>query len=185
MNRLLLYLICSFTSCVICLAQNSNKYNSVLVVNSKVLFSKTIIPSKRLADDDLYQKLKEWATNNYGKDPFVSSVRYDSKTKNIIAKSRIELALPVKKGVNEKMIMRYRINGIIKDGKYIFEITEITYMYENSEENLLPKVIRSEDFITDAALNKNDGLSTLRLNTRNRTLQYINQMSESLDVVFR
>lgn len=182
MNRLLLCIIGSLTS-VICLAQSA-KFNDVAVVNAKVVFTKDIMPAQRLSNGALYEKLNEWAVNNYGKDPFISSLRSDPKNEQIIVKSRIELSLPANRGTNEKMIMRYRINAMVRNGKYIFEITEISYLYENSNEKRLPKVIRAEDFITDGA-QRQDDLSDLRMNTRNRTLQYVNKMSENLDVVFK
>lgn len=183
MNRLLLCIIYSLTS-IICLAQ-SVKFKDVVVVNERVLFTKDIIPAQRFSDDALYKKLNDWAVSNYGKDPFMSSVRSDSKNNEIIAKSRIEFSLPTNRSSNEKIIMRYRINGMVRNGRYIFEITEISYMYENANEKRLPKVVRAEDFITNEAQRKQDDLSDIRINTRNRTLQYVNKISENLDIVFK
>ncbi|MDR1089447.1 MAG: hypothetical protein LBL79_00080, partial [Prevotella sp.] len=90
------------------------RFTKVPVIEEKVTFIKEIPMKDGISASDNYKLLKQWATDNYGRDPFISSVRYDGVNQEFIAKSRIELLLPANsKGVREKMIMRYRINGFL------------------------------------------------------------------------
>lgn len=159
---------------------------SVPLVQGKIVFLKEIPSKKGISAEDNYNILKDWAKENYGKDPFISSVRYDAKNNEIIAKSRIELLLPANsKGVREKMIMRYRINGFLFEDKCVLEITDITYMYQNTKgDKTLPKVIRGEDFITDDALRTSDHLEELRQNTRKSTLYFLNELTKEFESKF-
>jgi hypothetical protein len=83
------------------------------------------------------------------------------------------------------MIMRYRINGFLFKDKCVLEITEISYLYENSKKNkLLPRVMRAEDFITDKAIATEDELQEYKTNTQKSTLYFLNELSESFETQF-
>lgn len=188
MKKYLLHIICSLLS-VACYAQVvhlEEKFTEVPVIDGKVTFLKEIPLKASLSKDANYKIMKDWAIVNYGKDPFISSLRHDTKNKEFIAKSRIELLLPVNsKGVQEKMVMRYRINGFIFQDKCVLEITEISYMYENANKNkLLPRVIRAEDFITDAAIAIDDEVKEYKENTRKSSLFFLNEISEDFEKQF-
>lgn len=162
------------------------KFTLVPLVEEKVTFLKEIPTKQDMSKEENYNLLKDWAIEKYGKDPFYSSLRHDSKNQEFISKSRIELILPANaKGVREKMIMRYRINGFIFQDKCVLEITEISYLYENSNKNkLLPRIIRAEDFITDEAVATNDDVKEYRENTRKSTLFFLDELSESFEQQF-
>lgn len=162
------------------------QFIKVPVIDEKVTFMKEIPVKEGISESDNYKLLKEWATDNYGRDPFISSVRNDAAKQEFIAKSRIELLLPPNsKGVREKMIMRYRINGFLFKNKCVLEITEISYLYENSKVNrLLPRVMRAEDFITDKAVATEDGLQEYKINTRKSTLYFLDELSKSFESKF-
>lgn len=188
MLRLTLYMIFSFLS-ISCFSQvikQGESFSTVPLVQGKVVFLKEVAAKKGFSSEANYNILRDWAKNNYGRDPFISSVRYDSRNREIIAKSRIELLLPANaKGVREKMIMRYRINTFMFDDKCVLEITDISYMYQNTKgDKTLPKVIKGEDFITDAALDLNDELRELRINTRKSTLFFFNELSKDFERQF-
>ncbi|WP_108822727.1 DUF4468 domain-containing protein [Dysgonomonas sp. Marseille-P4361] len=167
-------------------AKQGEKFNSVPVIEEKVTFLKEVSLVESMSADGNYTLLKDWAIENYGKDPFLSSVRHDTKNKEFIAKSRIELLLPAnKKGVREKMVMRYRINGFIFQDRCVLEVTDISYLYENSSKNkLLPRIIRAEDFITDNAINIDDEVKEYRENTRKSTLFFLNELGENFEKHF-
>lgn len=160
----------------------------VYVINGKVTFLKEVPAPQKYSKSANFQSLKEWAKEQYGKDPFISSVRYDSKRNEIIAKSRIELLLPPdSKNVIENFIMRYRVNGYIFDDRCVLEITDITYMYQKVEgykSKSLPKIVKAEDFITDTAIARDDELTEIKINVRKSTLQFINQLNKNFEVVF-
>ncbi|MDR2954461.1 MAG: hypothetical protein LBV43_05220 [Prevotella sp.] len=159
---------------------------SIPVIEDKVTFLKEIPLKKELSEDDNYKLLREWAISKYGKDPFISSLRHDKRNKEFIAKSRIELLLPENsKGVREKMVMRYRMNGFLFQDKCVLEITEISYMSENASKNkILPRINRAEDFISDAALEKNDEIKEYRENTRKATLYFLDEIGEDFEKKF-
>jgi len=166
--------------------KQGEKFTKVPVIEGKVTFLKEIPFKKELSAEENYKLLREWAIVNYGKDPFISSIRHDPDNKEFIAKSRIELLLPANtKGIREKMIMRYRINGFVFRDKCILEITEISYLYDNSKNNkLMPRLIRAEDFIADESLAIKDGLEEFRVNTKKSTLFFLDEISEDFEKKF-
>lgn len=159
------------------------RFTKVPVIEGKVTFMKEIPMKSGVSANDSYNLMKQWATDNYGRDPFISSVRHDGANQEFIAKSRIELLLPANaKGIREKMIMRYRINGFVFKDKCVLEITDISYLYENSNKNMvLPRVIRAEDFITDKAIAIDDEQQEYKVNTRKSTLYFLDELSESFE----
>lgn len=188
MKKYLLHIICCLLSVASYaqVVQQGEEFTNVSIIEGKVIFLKEIPLKTGISKDANYKILKDWAILNYGKDPFISSLRHDSKDQEFIAKSRIELLLPPNsKGVQEKMVMRYRINGFIFQDKCVLEITEISYLYENANKNkLLPRVIRAEDFITDAAIAKDDEVKEYKENTRKSTLFFLNEISEDFEKQF-
>lgn len=187
--RKYLYFIVAFFLSANCFAQvvkQGEKFTIVPEIEGKVTFLKEVPIVGSMSSDGNYTLLKDWALEKYGKEPFVSSIRYDTKNREFIAKSRIELLLPPNStGVREKMVMRYRINGFIFQDKCVLEITDISYLYENSSKNkLLPRIIRAEDFITDNAINIDDEVKEYRENTRKSTLFFLNEIGESLEKHF-
>lgn len=182
----LIAFVFSFTASYAQVVKQGQKFEDVTEVNGKVVFLKEIPLKKGFSKDFNFQLLRDWAKKNYGKDPFISSVRYDVKNYEIIAKSRIELLLPANsKGVREKMTMRYRVNAFIFEDKCVLELTEMTYMYQNtSPDDKLPRVIRAEEFITNKVIDANGDYQELKLNTRKSTLYFINELAEEFTSVF-
>lgn len=188
MNRLFLSIVFSFLS-TLCFAQvvrQGEVFTDVFIVDDKVAFIKEIPLVANTTLEANFKVLNEWAKVNYGKDPFVSSVRSDSKKKEIISRSRVELLLPVNSGgIREKIIMRYRVNGFLYQDKCVLEITDIAYLYENQDKaKQLPKVIRAEEFIINDALLIKDDLQEFRINTRKSTLFFLNDLAKNLETHF-
>lgn len=189
MKKFLIYIVCSLIS-VTCFAQvikQGQKFTSIPVFEGKVTFIKEIPAKPNLSIEDNYKILKDWAGTKYGKDPFISSIRYGYQNHEFIAKSRIELLLPAdSKGVREKMIMRYRVNGFLFQDKCVLEITDISYLYENSGKgNLLTRIIRAEDFITNDAIKASDGFQELKVNTSKSTLYFLNELNEDFENIYK
>lgn len=187
MKKFILYITCSLLS-ITCFSQvvrQGEQFTIVPVLEGKVIFMKEIPLKGELSVDGNYKLLKEWAAVNYGKDPFISSIKYNLDNKEFIAKSRIELLLPANsKGEREKMIMRYRVNGFIFQNKCVLEIIDISYLYENSGRgNLLSRVIRAEDFITDKAL-EDENFLEIKTNTRKSTLYFLNELGSDFENKF-
>lgn len=188
MKKLIFYIICLFLP-AICFSQivkEGEVFEKVPHVDNKVIFLKEVSAKKDLSKDDNYKILRAWAIENYGKDPFISSIRHDQKNNEFIAKSRIELLLPANSnGIREKMIMRYRINGFLFQDKCVLEVTEISYLYENSsKDKKLPRIIRAEEFITDDAIALVDEVQEFRVNTRKSTLYFLNELGKEFETLF-
>lgn len=160
-------------------------FKDVPVLNNKVAFVKEVKFNNGKSAAENFEILREWARSNYGKDPFVSSVRYDARKNEIVAKSRIELVLPENSyGVREKMVMRYRVDGFIFDDKCVLEITDMSYLHEDAKSKKLPRVIRAEDFITDAIIEEAGPLKELRINARKSTLYFLNTLGKDFEEQF-
>lgn len=189
MNKYLLviaYLLFSVTGFAQVVKQGE-KFMDVTEVEGKVVFLKEIQLKEPLAVEKNYEILQEWAKVNYGKDPFISSIRYDSKNHEIIAKSKIELVLPIDtRGVREKMVMRYRLNAFLFQGKCILEITDISYLYENADSanQPFPRIVRAESFITDKKLEEIGTHLEFKQNARKSTLYFLNELSKDLETKF-
>lgn len=183
MKKLTLFtigLVCALTS-VAQITKQNELFETVPIIEGKAVFIKEVAP-KKVEIEDAYSLIESWARDNYGRDPFISSARFDAVKKEVVAKSRIELLLPENsKGVRKKMIMRYRIDSFIKEDKCVLQITELSYLLENSRERKLPRVIRAEDFITASKVLEVDELQELRVNTRKSTLFFLNELSKEFE----
>ena len=189
MKKLLLFFIYTIipTICFSQAVKQNEKFAEVPVVQGKVIFLKEIPLKKNISKEENYEILKKWATVNYNKNPFISSVRHDPKNHEFIVKSREELILPANsKGAREKIVMRYRINGFLFQDKCVMEITEIAFMTENNQnKEQLSKFIRAEDFITNEAISIKDEIAEYRINTRIVMLEYLNKIAKDFENQFR
>lgn len=166
------------------ITRQNELFTNVILINNKVAFVKEVTVDEQTTKKN-YGILKEWAKKNYGKDPFISSARYDDKKNEILANSRIELILPENRfGVREKMVMRYRINGFLINDKCVLEITDLSFLHENSKDKKLPRVIRAEDFISDRSIAIDDDLKELRVNTKKSTLYFLNALGKEFEELF-
>lgn len=185
-NILLTVLLFSFSVIYSQIVKQDEKFVDVTEVENKVVFLKEVPLKKIYSKEFNYDLLKGWAKKNYGKDPFISSVRYDNKNFEIIAKSKIELLLPANsRGIREKVIMRYRINCFIFQDKCVLELRDISYNCQNTKDKEgLPKVIRAEDFITNKIIDAVADHQELKLNTRKSTLYFVNELTGDFAKVF-
>lgn len=166
------------------ITRQNELFKNITFINNKIAFVKEVTVDEE-APKKNYNILKEWAKKSYGKDPFISSVRYDDKKNEILANSRIELILPENRfGVREKMVMRYRINGFLINDKCVLEITDLSFLYENSKDKKLPRVIRAEDFISAQSIAIDDDLKELRVNTKKSTLYFLNALGKEFEELF-
>lgn len=128
-----------------------------------------------------FQKLKEWAKINYGSDLFGSSVKNDRKNNETMIKSKIELLLPANsEGLEDKIVMNYRLNIFLIKNKCVFEIKNITYNYKNTSDGLVKKNFEAIDMISENALSQNDKWRELRIATQKATFQYFNTLADDL-----
>lgn len=160
---------------------------TISLVEGKVAFIRELPLPSDDSKEQAFEKIKNWTTENYGKDPFLSSIMVDKKDLEVIAKSRIELLLPVdSKGVRERFVMRYRINCYVIEGKCILELIDIALLYQtnkgDAKSNKIPRIVRAENFISDQVINIDDELSEVRLNTKKSMLYFVNQLFKNFEV---
>lgn len=163
------------------IVKDGDSFADVVTVDGNVVFIKEI--NLQTKSPATFSKLKDWAKENFGKDPFVSSVRYDQKNEEIIAKSRIELLLPPdSKNVREKVVMRYRLNAFLFQNKCVIEVKSISYMLDSSKKTIAGQaVVKAEDMIADGAIKAEDPLAELKANTRKSTIYFLNELVEGLE----
>lgn len=166
------------------IVKSDEVFENVYTFDGKVVFIKQIQPGSSNLDKN-YFALKEWARINFAKDPFNSSVDYNDKSKKITAQSRIELLLPEnEKGVREKIIMKYRLNGFFDGDLCIVEISNISFINDSKANvNTLQQKIKAEDLITDQAILINDTNKETRTNVRKNALYFFNDLVNSLQNV--
>jgi hypothetical protein len=156
-------------------------FKNVPLENGKVVFRREL-KLNSANEEANFEALRVWARDNYGKDPFISSVRYDRKNMLITAKSRIELLLPLNsKNIREKIVMRYRIDVNLVGKQCTVVFREISFLYENPmKTTILPKISKAEAIISDQAITIQDEREELRANIRKSTLYFINQTCHEL-----
>lgn len=186
MKRILFFIICIISTVTVSaqITRQNELFKDVPVVNNKVAFVKEVKLQGKSTSEN-FEILREWAKVNYGKDPFISSVRYDARKNEIVAKSRVELVLPENsQGIREKIIMRFRVDGFIFDDKCILEISDLSYLHENAKSKKLPRVIRAENFITNELIEEENPLRELRINARKSTLYFLNSLGKGFEEQF-
>jgi len=131
-----------------------------------------------------YNRLKEWIKQNYTHDLVNTGIVYYNDQQKVVVKSKVELLLELLniENVAEKAVMNYQLSAFIRDGKCIFEITDITYKIRNAMPSI-KKRITAENFITKEALLTKDNYSKEKQETLKGTLFYFNNLAKSLEDV--
>ena len=84
------------------IGQNVVGFNSVPVVNGKVIFEQfVVINSKQSAEQD-YAQLQKWVKSKYNESPLLSSIRFDDKSNLITVSAGTNLALPANNSGDRK-----------------------------------------------------------------------------------
>lgn len=165
--------------------KSGDVFRSIYVFKGKVVFVKEVQPTS----SDLsvnFSKLRNWANINFDRDPFNSSVSYDVKNKKIVARSRVELLLPESEsGVRQKVAMKYKFDAFFADNMCVVEITDINYLNNAKQNrNTLKQKIKAEDIITDKAIAIQDENAITRMQIKDNTLYYFNDLINSLERAF-
>lgn len=163
------------------ITKSDEMFKSIHVFSGKVVFVKEIQTlSGDLAEN--YSVLRNWAKVNFDKDPFNSSVAYDTKNKKISARSRVELLLPEgENGIRGKVIMKYKLDAFFIENMCVVEITDVNYLNNAKQnKNTLNSKIKAEDMITYEAISIQDENKVTRTNVKDNTLYFFNDLIGSL-----
>lgn len=177
---LLCTLFCSIFSLSAQEVIQENQFSYAPVFNNQVVLIREM-PLNNSSTVVNYKNLKEWAKINYGSDLFGSSVKNDKRNSETMIKSKIELLLPPNsEGVDDKIVMNYRLNIFLIKNKCVFEIKNITYNYKNTTDGLVKKNFEAIEMISEDALSQNDKWRELRILTQKATFQYFNTLADDL-----
>ncbi|MDR0332213.1 MAG: hypothetical protein LBI15_02005 [Dysgonamonadaceae bacterium] len=158
-------------------AQNG-AFNSVPVVNGKVVFEQFIHTQSALSADQKYAALSEWGKNKYTGNPNLSGLRFDDRTRTMTVSMRSDL------GIQERMTMSYRFDVSVTPAGCMIVIRDISYQRPQAG-SIIPVTLSAEQTITDQAIAINDDDSTLRNNTRRATLAFFNGLFAEIERLFQ
>lgn len=85
---------------------------------------------KEMNQAQLFEVIKEWAKENYGKDVFLSNVNSNKSKGTITVSSKVELLL----NDTDKTLIKYRMKISCYDNNYSAELSNITYQYDPKNE---------------------------------------------------
>lgn len=168
------------------IGQNVVGFNSVPVVNGKVIFEQfVVINSKQSAEQD-YAQLQKWVKSKYNESPLLSSIRFDDKSNLITVSAGTNLALPANNsGVKDEMTMNYRFDVSITGAGCMLVIRDITYQStKKDEDSFFPKKLTAEQTITDQSVTMTGTEGELRTKLRKASLDFFNGLYSELNSLF-
>lgn len=184
-NKRILFLFVT----ILCIVQTTysenlfqnNRFTSIPTLGGSAVLLKEI-PLKSNDLDQRFTALRNWGKANFGTEPLVSSIRIVAKDRIIYCQSKIELILPQNKsGVREKIIMTYKLDAFIINNKCILEIKDINYNINKQQSlNVVKKNFSAAELVSNNAIQIDDDLKELRLNTRVATLHFFNNLADNL-----
>ena len=166
--------------------QNDTGFNSVPVVNGKVVFEQFIITNPDYSADQNYAQLQKWVKSRYSGSPLLSGIRFDEKSNFVIVSAAANLVLPVNSaGVREEMIINYRFDATMTGAGCMVVIRDITYQSPKKDgDSFFPKKYTAEQTITDSSVNTPGAEGELRSNLRKASLDFFNGLYSEFNSLF-
>ncbi len=93
---------------------------------------------------EIFNAIKVWAKDNYGKDVFLSNMNSDKKKGTIYFSSKVEMLL----SDTDKTIIKYKVNITCFDNRYKVEASDIAYQYDPLADKKF-KTYKAEDVIAN------------------------------------
>ena len=193
-TRLIILLLALMTGCGIQaqVFKKSNKsldaayaMGTVPVVNGKVTFE-TTIPAEGLTAAQIKEKAHKWIAKRYVEPTIISVKRFDSENPNTtIIKGEEYIVFKNTFFVLSRARMYYYLTLTANDGSCTFNLSRITYWYDDEDDDGGIKMI-AEDWITDNnAFNKKGKLKKFpgkfRCKTIDRKEQLIEELTQALN----
>ena len=193
MKKILYILILALLPTAVTLAQqtkkNSRKNNieesayatgAVPVVNGKVTFEETI-EAKGLTTQEIGERVNQWITERYVKPTVISVKRFDSEIPGtIIIKGEEYITFKSTAFVLNRARMYYYLTLTPGDGNCLFNLSRITYWYDDEDEKGGIKMI-AEEWITDEnAFNKKGKMKRFEGKFRRKTIDLKELLVEEL-----
>ena len=173
------YLLTFFFMTVMLLNINGQSeviFNSVPIVNSKVVFEHFILTDNDLTAEDAYARLQKWVRDKFRGNQSVTGIRFDDKGHFITVSAKTD--------VNESTTMNYRIDTSITSPGCMIIIRDITYQTKNDDSSFFPKMISAEQTITDQAINSGAD-KQFRTDVRRSTLSFVNEVYTEIKSLYQ
>jgi hypothetical protein len=153
---------------------------TVPVVNGKVTFE-TTIPAEGLTAAQIKEKADKWIAKRYVEPTIISVKRFDSENPNTtIIKGEEYIVFKNTFFVLSRAIMYYYLTLTANDGSCTFNLSRITYWYDDEDDKGGLKMI-AEEWITDEnAINKKGELKKFEGKFRNKTIELKNSLINAL-----
>ena len=152
-------------------AIHDNATNVIPVVNGKVTFEETI-PAEGYTADEIKGVIDTWIKERFVKPTVISAKRFNSNNpQTTILKGEEYIVFKNKPLVLERARIYYYLTLTANDGSCTFNMSRITYWYDDEDENGGLKMI-AEEWITDEnAINKKGNLKKFEGKFRNKTIE--------------
>ena len=146
-------------------------------VNGRIVFSKTIIPQKKMLDGGLFTVMSMWANENYGdinKSENNKVILSDFDKKEIACYGEDEMYFNKSKLLTDMTYIMYHLTVEINNGECIISIKNIKFTDGYDKQKTFP----AKDMISDkAALQKNGkGLKRNKEKYRVYTINFVNNL---------
>lgn len=153
---------------------------AVPVINGKVAFEE-VIQAEGLSAEEIETRVNEWIKRRFTKPTVIGSMRYDSEQPNTaIVKSEEYIVFKNTFLVLSRARIYYYLTITAEDGQCTFNMSRITYWYDDEDEKGGIKM-KAENWITDEmAFNKKGRLKKFEGKFRRKTIDLKELLIEEL-----
>ncbi len=156
-------------------AQNDVAFNTVPVVNGKVVFEQFILTEAGVTSQQGYEKLQKWVRDKYKGSQMVSGIRFDDKGYIITVSAKADMS--------NLTTMSYRLDASVTDAGCMIVVRDITYQSKNGD-SFFPKVVTAEQTITDQSVNVGGDEGKYREGVKSSTLSFLNKLYSEINSLF-
>ncbi len=152
----------------------------VPLVNGKVTFEE-VITADGLTKEEILERADKWIKDRYVEPTVLSAKRYDSEQPgSLIVKGEEYIVFKNTFLVLSRARMYYYLTISAEDGKCIFNLSRITYWYDDEDDKGGIKM-KAEEWITDDnAFNNKGGLKKFEGKFRRKTIDLKNRLANEL-----
>lgn len=155
-------------------------FNSVSVVNGKVVFEQFILVDQELSANQKFATIEKWVKSKYAGNRMVSSIRFDDKNQTVRVSAKTELA-----EVPGKPVMNFRFDLSVGSAGCVLVVRDITYQIDPEQGGAaFPKIVAAEQTITDQAVNVPGEEGQIKSSTRKATLSFLNSLYKEVSALF-
>ena len=156
--------------------QSDVAFNSVPVVNGKVVFEYFILTEAGVTPEQGYSKLQKWVRDKYRGSQMVSGIRFDEKGHFI--------TVSAKTNFDNLTTMNYRLDTSVTGAGCMIVVRDITYQSKGNDSSFFPNVVTAEQTITDQAVNSGGDEKKYREGVRTATLSFLNEIYSEIKSLY-